>query len=103
MVALSAKANACTVPNFRYVGLEQAVAATPPLMGFVGRVVGFRDTERGLVRIVEIVVTADFTGLLPRTIYVRDVGLCGYSLPGEFGAEVTDIVRVGESGIYYLG
>jgi hypothetical protein len=108
MATLSAEAAACIVPDVRYfipLSPEQVAAATPPLMGFTGRVVGILHLEEGPVigrRVVQIVVTADFTGQLPRTIYVRDSGPCGYRIRGDFGEVVREIVRVGDAGIYEL-
>jgi len=102
LVALTTSAQACAIRRPDPT-LEQVKAAKFPKLGFVGKVVATFENEAWGAAIVFIEITRDFSGKLPRAIYVLNPGgaMC-VSISTVKGDEITTIVRRGEDGVFHL-
>ena len=105
VVALTTSAQACAIMR-PLPSLEQIRAAKFPKLGFVGKVVATFEKEKTKASgeaIVFIEITRDFSGKLPRAIYVLNPGAetC-VGISTEKGEEVRTIVQRGDDGLFHL-
>jgi hypothetical protein len=85
---------------------QQAAAAAAPRFGFAGRIMAIftaDETRQSGQAIVQVEITEDFSGKLPRLIFVLDPGCCVcVGISGKVGDEVLTIVRRGDDGLFQL-
>jgi hypothetical protein len=87
------------------VTFEKAKEAKEPNLGLVGRITAtyVADPAQYGESIVRVEVTQDFTGKLPKIVYVLNPGCCVcVFIGGNNGDEVITIVRRGDDGLFYL-